>query len=129
MYRAISSNNTQASIIPNSDSKLLLQRINQILKDNMDNPSFSNKELARELKTSDRQLFRILNALTGMSPRQYIRNYRLKLARFLLLKGKCRTVGETAYAIGYTNVSYFITQFKKEFGKKPLQILQENGWR
>ena len=46
-----------------------------------------------------------------------------------LKSGDYRTVNETAYSVGYLNVSYFISQFEKEFNVKPLQVLQNSGWR
>ena len=46
-----------------------------------------------------------------------------------LENGKYRTVKDTAFAVGYTKSNYFSIQFEKQFGKKPLVILRESGWR
>ena len=39
------------------------------------------------------------------------------------------TARETAAAVGYVSISYFISQFEKEFGTRPLAVLREWGWR
>lgn len=91
--------------------------------------SLTNEKLASELDISERDLFRKVKKLTGLSPQKYLRRYRLRKAKKILVNGKYRTVNQTADAVGYSNVSYFIKQFEMEFGIKPLQVLQENGWR
>ena len=111
-----------------SHPDLWLQRLNQIIYDQIQE-DISNEDLARSMCISERQLFRKLKELTNMSPRNYIRQLRLKKAMQYLQNGDYKTVGEVTHAIGYTNVSYFITQFERVFGKKPLQILKEKGWR
>ncbi|MGK0366405.1 MAG: AraC-like DNA-binding protein [Saprospiraceae bacterium] len=78
---------------------------------------------------SERNLFRKLNELMGMPPQKYLRKQRMKRAMENLTKGYYRTVNETAYSVGYLNVSYFISQFEKEFNVKPLQVLRNSGWR
>jgi len=50
-------------------------------------------------------------------------------AKNYLKAGPLKTVKATAEAVGYRNTSYFIRQFEKEFGLKPLKFLQESGWR
>ena len=106
-----------------------LLRLEQIIDKHLKDFSLSNQQLAKELSISERQLFRKVNEHTGLSPQRYQRRYRLRKAMKFFKAGTYRTVKETACSVGYIKVSYFITQFEKEFGKKPLQILQEYGWR
>ncbi len=54
-------------------------------------------------------------------PQQWLKDRRLKRARELLLEQKL-SVTETAYAIGYSNISYFIREFKKRYGCTPKQL-------
>jgi len=61
------------------------------------------------------QLHRKLKALSGQSTTEFLRSQRLKLAANLL-KSKNSTVSEIAYKVGFNNVSYFSSCFKKEFG-------------
>ena len=106
-----------------------LTRLNMIVERNVENAEMNNKKLAERLEVSERDLFRKVKQLTGLSPQKYLRQFRLKKAMHNLKTGKIRTVKEAAHASGYTNVSYFIIQFEKEFGNRPFQVLKEFGWR
>lgn len=106
-----------------------LNRLDQIIKENLTNSKLDNEKLAAAIEISERHLSRRVKAITGLSPQSYIRQYRLQLAMEYLKNGTYKTVKETAAAIGYTNTSYFIKQFEKQFGHKPLRVLQEAGWR
>ncbi len=106
-----------------------LRRLDQIIIHHIPSGSPDNKILAAQMAISERHLIRKVKALTGLSPRKYIGSHRLRLAMAHLEKGTFRTVKETAGAVGYTSVSYFIRQFEAEFGKRPLEVLQEWGWR
>lgn len=110
-------------------SEKWLTRLDKIIEPNPGDPSLNNIKIAEELSVSERDLFRKVKKLSGLSPQKYIRRFRLRQAKKYLMKGKYKTVNETADAVGYSNVSYFIKQFEIEFGVKPLHILQENGWR
>ena len=106
-----------------------LNRFNSLIDANLDDPFFSNQQFAEALDISERHLFRKMKELTNLSPQKYISQYRLYEAMKYLKNGRYRTVKETAYAVGFRNPSYFIRQFEREFGKKPLLVLKEAGWR
>jgi AraC-like DNA-binding protein len=59
----------------------------------------------------------------GLSPKQYIVDYRLRLAASLMTNhGK--TVGDAAYSVGYTDVFTFSKMFKKKFGVSPSEYIR-----
>lgn len=113
----------------NIGSKKWISRLNVIIKNNMEDVFLDNKKIADELQISERQLFRKVKELTKLTPQKYLKIQRLNQAMQLLEKGKYRTVKETAHAVGYKKSNYFSLQFEKEFGKKPLTVLRELGWR
>ncbi len=53
----------------------------------------------------------------GVSPKQYLMNYRMEQAMFFLRHGYSITV--TAYSVGYQDVYTFSKMFKRHFGKSP----------
>ena len=106
-----------------------LDRVNIIISEHLHQNDFNNERLAAAVNVSERHLFRKVKAVTGMPPHKYIRQYRLRQAKRLLENGTYKTVKDTSAAVGYINISYFISQFEKEYGKKPLAVLQEAGWR
>ena len=109
--------------------KIQLARFHKIIEDNVSNPFFSNDNLAELLNLSLRQTHRQVKAETGLPPLKYMRKYRLERAMSLMRNGNCRSVKAAARSVGFINVGYFIRLFKKRYGKSPLQILREEGWR
>lgn len=109
--------------------KKWLGRLDDVIGKNVENIFLDNKKIAEELQISERQLFRKVKKITDLTPQKYLKRKRLKRAKNFLENGKYRTVKETAQAVGYMKSNYFSVQFKKQFGKKPLEILIELGWR
>ena len=61
-----------------------------------------------------------LNAEVGVPAGQFIRNYRLNMAKELLTaKTGNRNVTEVAYAVGFNDPKYFTRCFTKMFGVSP----------
>ena len=72
---------------------------------------------------SNKQIYRKIKQLTGMSPVEYIKSIRMKKAAMLLQQKKF-TVAEVMYMVGFSNHSYFSKCFQAEFGKTPKQYMQ-----
>jgi len=68
--------------------------------------------LSNELAISERQLFRRIKTIMGITPNQYIRVIRLQLAMEAIQSGKFRTVAEISYAVGFQTPGYFSKLFK-----------------
>ncbi|MCD8539649.1 MAG: helix-turn-helix domain-containing protein [Leadbetterella sp.] len=98
-------------------SDLFVQKIFDLIEQNLDNPQLYTEMLASEMAMSVRTLTRKISLLTGLTPAALIRNYRLKKAAALLLSGK--TVADAAYDTGFENPSYFSTAFKAYFHRTP----------
>lgn len=78
----------------------------------------SIKEIAYNLNMSESSLCQYFKKVTGVSPNQYYTNIKLEKAREML---KNTSVTETAFNLGYLNISYFIMIFKKMYGLTPKQ--------
>jgi PAS domain S-box-containing protein len=79
--------------------------------------------LSNELAISERQLFRRIKAIMGVTPNQYIRVIRLQLAREAIESGKFRTVSEISYAVGFETPGYFSKIFKEIYHVDVKQLL------
>lgn len=115
--------------MPLDEPNKWLLRLDKIIEKQIGEAALDNERLAKELAVSERNLFRKVKEMTGLSPQKYLRQYRMHQAIKYLKSGRYRTVKETANAVGYANVSYFISLFEDKFGVKPLRVLQEEGWR
>lgn len=103
--------------IKSADEKLL-QKATQFINDNNDNPELNVEMMAAEIGISRVHLFRKLKELTNQSPRDFIKNIRLKQAGELLTSKKL-SITEVAYATGFSNVSKFSSGFKEFYGMPP----------
>ena len=91
-----------------------------VVKLNYTNPNFDVCSMAAEMKISERQLQRKVKALTGQSPMQYLRQFRLEESLQYLWEGV--PVGEAAKAIGFSSHAYFTSCFKAKFGIAPNRL-------
>ena len=98
-----------------------LQDVFQTIKQNIGNEKFGVENIARALGFSRSQLHRKLKALSGKSANQLITEMRLNKAH-KMLKSKIGSVSEIAYAVGYSNLSYFAKSFKEKFGSLPSKV-------
>lgn len=98
-----------------------LQKVMAVIKKNLDNERFAVDDIAREVGFSRSQLHRKLKALTDKSAQQLISETRLNEA-YRRLEAKTASVSEVAYAVGYTNMSYFAKTFKDKFGRLPSKV-------
>jgi len=106
-----------------SADQAFLRRIKNILTENLADSRFGVYELAEEVGFSRRQLHRKISALTGQTPLQMIRRFRLERAA-QLLKQKAGGVAEIAYAVGFNRPEYFSELFRKAFGLSPAEFAQ-----
>jgi AraC-like DNA-binding protein len=92
----------------------------RVVKQNYTNPNFDISSMMVEMKISDRQLQRKVKALTGQSPMQYLRHFRLEQSLQYLRDGV--PVGEVAKAVGFSSHAYFSSCFKAKFGITPSRL-------
>lgn len=96
-----------------------IRKIYELLEVNLDNASYDVNELAVSFSMHRTTLFRKIKMLTGLSPNDLIRGYRMKRASQFL--GKGATVSEAAYKVGFDNLSYFSKCFREQFGMTPTE--------
>ena len=70
------------------------------------------------------QLYRKLKSLTGFSANEFIRLLRLKRAA-QLLKHNQMTISEITYEVGFTDLQYFRSCFKRQYGVNPSEYNEE----
>ncbi len=96
-----------------------LIQLEAIVRENVGESSFTVEQLAQRLFISRRQLQRRTRTFTGLTPNQYITEFRLQTAREMLETTPSQTIKSIAFKVGMRDVKYFSQQFKKRFGRLP----------
>ena len=111
---------TQTIGMSKADERLM-DRIVQIIEENIDNTNFGVEMLAELVCMSRSSLHRKIKAISGTSPTDFIKMVRLKKASELISQDNYR-VGEVCYLVGINSPSYFIKLFQKQFGMTPKEF-------
>ncbi len=98
-----------------------LQKVIRVLEAHLHEESFTVHVFYDELFLSPRQVQRKLKALTGQTPTNFIRRYRLQKA-YEKIRNKEGTISEIAISVGMADISHFSHSFKKEFGIAPSEL-------
>lgn len=106
-----------------SSDEHFLEDLVRLVESNIGNPDFKIEQFAQELAVSRALLFIKIKALTNMTPKNFLKSFRLKRALQLLETEKLN-VSEIAYAVGFKEPRYFSKVFQKEFGHSPSQFLK-----
>ena len=95
-----------------------LSKVTAQIEASISDPDLNVSELCTRCGTSEKQLYRRLKQITGLTAVEFIRSIRLKKAAMYLSQGQL-TVSEVMYMVGFSNHSYFTKCFKKEYGVVP----------
>ncbi len=96
------------------------RELNDLIEKNLADEEFGVEQLSKRLYMGRTTLYRKIQALTGLTPTEFIRSYRLKRGAELL-KQDSGTVLEVALRVGFSNSSYFARCFKEKFHQLPSQ--------
>jgi AraC-like DNA-binding protein len=83
-------------------------------------------ELAKEIGVSRSYLFQLFKQYKGMSPQDYLMDFRMKRAQELLLQSK-DSITEVASRVGYEDVMLFSKMFKRKRGCTPSSFRKANS--
>lgn len=120
---------TQNFMVEVSQSSLskddeFIVRLRQLLEQNLSETDFNVKKLSSDLNISTTHLYRKLKALTGLSPVEFIRVFKLQKACEMLTNTN-QSIKEIGYGLGFNNLSYFVKCFREQFGVTPSAFRQK----
>lgn len=107
--------------VESADEKLLTE-IATYLENNLTNPQLSVENLSKQFGMSRSTLYTKLLELTGQTPVEYIRSFRLEKAAALMEKSTM-TISEISYQVGFTTSNYFAKSFKSKFNMLPSEFI------
>lgn len=96
-----------------------VQWLQKTIRQNLTTPHFNIGRLAELGHTSERQLYRRIRELTGLSPNQLIQEIRLQIAYEIFENNPQALVKSVGYQVGYQKTSYFIQLYRERFGINP----------
>ena len=115
IYRAEASPTEDPDLQPLD--RAFLEKFTAVLNEHYADPTLGLAELTGFMAMSERALQRKLKALTDMTPSQYLRAHRLKMAVIMLKQGV--KTSRVAFDVGFSSHSYFTACFKAQYGSPP----------
>ncbi len=107
-----------------SMDNLFMDRFLKLIDESYTDPDFSIEKGSEKLGLSRVHLYRKVKELAGVTPTDFLRNYRLKKAA-ALLRRKSGNVNEVAYATGFSSPAYFSKCFKAVYNITPTEYLEK----
>lgn len=98
-----------------------MQKLYATLQQNIANSDLNLDAFCKELGLSKSNLYRKIKQITGYSPNEFIRNFRLETAA-KMLKETDMTITEVYCAVGYNSLAYFSNCFKALYGMSPTEF-------
>ncbi len=105
--------------------KDLLKRASQVIEQHIDDTEFDIPALCKEVGVGRSLLYTKFKALTGMTPNNFLLNYRLKHAATLLKQYPDLPIAEVSDRSGFNAPVYFSRCFKNQFGCTPQNYRKE----
>lgn len=104
----------------NTQDDLFLTKLVRFIEDHLADPEFNIVQMASEMAMSHSNLYKKVKALTGLTVIGFIKDFRLKQAARLLVRGELN-ITEISYQVGYSERRHFTLDFKKKFNLTPTE--------
>ncbi len=109
--------NNEITILSSKNEKTL-DLLMDTLEEKSSNPYFNVEDFCNNVGMSKSSLYRITQSLTGKSPNELLKEYRLQNT-LELIKTKDFNISEAAFAAGFNSPTYFSKCFLKTYGILP----------
>ena len=118
---------SELNVEEESSDKKFLNKAMQIVKENYKDSYYEVTNFVEAMGVSRSLMNKKMKNLTGQSAGQFIRNYRLNIARELILKNKVshnKNISEIAYEVGFNDPKYFTRCFTRHFNQTPSSLME-----
>ncbi|RYD88760.1 MAG: PAS domain S-box protein, partial [Sphingobacteriales bacterium] len=112
---------------PSPADQVWLDHLEAIIKSYIGKIELTNSLLSNELIVSERQLFRRVKSILGITPNKFVQIVRFKLASEAIATGKYTTLAEISNIAGFDTPAYFNKLFKEVHGIKVLDVLSKDS--
>ncbi len=101
----------------------IIMKLESVVKESISDPRLSVMQLADALAASERQVYRMVKRLTGLTPHEYITEVRLQYVDYLIRNKKVKNATDAARRVGQNNVTTFNRQYQRRYGVKPSELI------
>lgn len=108
---------------PSQSDQLWLNSFEAVVRKYTGKMELNLSMISSELAVSDRQLYRRVDKILGITPNKLVRIIRLQLAWEAIASGKYRTITEISNIAGYNSRAHFSKLFKDVYGIDVLDLL------
>jgi transcriptional regulator GlxA family with amidase domain len=105
-----------------SKDEAFIEKLEGVIANMYTDTDLGSQQLANEMAISERQLQRKIKVLFGITPNNFIKEFRLVKAQNLLKSGA--QIGLVAMDVGFSSQTYFGRCFKETFQCTPKQYQQ-----
>lgn len=113
-------------VIENPMDRKLVESVIEVIDRHLDDSELDVLLICKEIGMSRSLFFNKFKAITGLTPKTFILNYRLKHASTLLIEQPHLNIAEIAYQSGFSTAAYFSRCFKKQFGVSPASYRKDS---
>ncbi len=106
-----------------SPDEEMLQRLTCLMEEHIDDSDFNVNKMCEMVHLSHMHFIRKVKQLTGKTPSELLRSFRMKRAKDLLAQQKIN-ISEVAYQVGYDLPNSFSRVFRQEFGMTPTEYVE-----
>ena len=117
-YAAAEVTTPVVAIVKDERDKKFLDTLEAWVYGHLSDTTLNVDELANSMGFGRSSFYRKVNALTGMTPNNYIRRIRMEESKKMLEETNL-TISEVAYKTGFNNAFYFSKCFKGYYGMPP----------
>lgn len=95
-----------------------IKRMIRVIDNNLDREDLGSTFIADQMSISSRQFYRKFKEISGNSPSDFIKNYRMEKAARLLITTTF-SIQEVINDVGISSRSYFYKEFMRKYGQTP----------
>ena len=103
-----------------------MEKVLETLKKTYKDPELDVETFCRAMGMSKTMLNTKMQQTVKQSPAQFIRTFRLSVAKEMLENGTRKNISEIAYDVGFNDPKYFTRCFSKEYGVTPSTAAVKN---
>ena len=120
LAKATTTEDEQVEDALSSQDKHFMEELYKLMEEELSNSELDVTRITKLLLISRTKLYYKIKGLTGETPSNFFRTYKLNRAAELLKSGEY-TVSEIADKCGFSTQSHFSVVFKKQFGVTPTE--------